>query len=134
MIQRNQTIYLFLAALCSGGLIFLFPTFTKDGQLTMAKDDPTFLIMFLLSAALSLFALTRFKNRKLQVVLGRLNVILNFVLFAGLLYTYFVQYKDAGGSVGLAIFIPIAAVVLISLANRAIMGDEALVKAADRLR
>lgn len=100
----------------------------------MATNDPTFLTLFILSAALSVFSLSRFKNRKLQVAMGRLNVILNFILFGIILSAYFMHYKDNGGSMGLAIIIPIISVVFVSLANRAIMGDEELVRAADRLR
>lgn len=134
MIQRIQSIYLFLAAACSGLLILLFPTFIKGDKLIMASSDPFFLSLFLVSAALSIFTLTRFKNRKLQIAMGRLNIILNFILFAALLYTYFAAYKDDGGSMGLALFVPIVVVTLISMANRKIMGDEQLVRAADRLR
>lgn len=134
MIQRVQSIYLFLAAAASGLLILLFPTFTLGDKLTMATDDPIFLSLFLVSTALSIFTLSRFKNRKLQVAMGRLNIILNFILFAALLYTYFEAYKDNEGSMGLALFIPIVVISLISMANRRIMGDESLVKAADRLR
>lgn len=134
MIQRIQSIYLFLAAACSGLLILLFPTFIKGDKLIMANSDPFFISVFLVSAALSIFTLTRFKNRKLQIAMGRLNIILNFILFAALLYTYFVAYKDDGGSMGLALFVPIVVVTLISMANRKIMGDEQLVRAADRLR
>ncbi len=134
MIQRLQSIYLFLAAACSGLLILLFPTFTKGELLIMATGDATFLSLFLLSTAISIFSLSRYKNRKLQVAMGRLNIIINFILFAALLYTYFAAYKDEGGSMGLALFIPIVVITLISMANRRIMGDEQLVRAADRLR
>lgn len=134
MIQRIQSIYLFLAAACSGLLILVFPTFTKGEKLIMASSDLVFLSLFLISSAISIFSLLKFKNRKLQIAMGRLNIIVNFILFAALLYTYFAAYKDEGGSVGLALFIPIVAVSLVSVANRRIMADEQLVRAADRLR
>ena len=133
MIQRIQSIYLFLAAVLSGGLVFLFPIFTKGDKLITVTNDVVFLAMFAISAALSLYTIFQFKKRQLQVVLGRLNVILNFILFGIILYTYFSAYKE-DGSLGLGSFVPVLVVILISLANRSVMSDEALIKAADRLR
>jgi peptidoglycan/LPS O-acetylase OafA/YrhL len=123
-----------LAAIFSAGVLFLVPVYTLNQELLMATSYPVFFTVFMLSAALSLFAIFRFKNRKQQVVLGRLNVILNFILFAIILYTYFEVIKPNDGSLGLATFIPISTVIFTSLANRAIMADEALVRAADRFR
>lgn len=133
MIQRIQSVYLFLAALVSGGLVFLFPVFVASEAL-MITQYPIFMTGFLLSAALSLITVFRYKNRQTQVVLGRLNVILNFVLFGLILYMYFENFGSVEASLGLASFIPLIAVILISMANRAVMKDEALVRAADRLR
>lgn len=133
MIQRIQSVYLFLAALVSGGLVFLFPVFVASEAL-MITQYPIFMTGFLLSAVLSLITIFRYKNRQTQVVLGRLNVILNFVLFGLILYMYFENFGSIEASLGLASFIPLIAVILISMANRAVMKDEALVRAADRLR
>ncbi|WP_338360125.1 DUF4293 family protein, partial [Yeosuana marina] len=81
MIQRIQTLYLILVAGISSGLIFVFNLWkTKDGFVVYAMDNSISLGLFLGSAVLSIISIFMFKNRKLQFVLGRLNIILNFFL------------------------------------------------------
>ncbi len=101
----------------------------------MILNDPTFTIMTVLSTLISLFSIFRYRNRQQQVVSGRINIILNFTLFGLMLFLFFTLKKESEMiNVHLTSFIPIISVVLISLANRAIMKDEALVRSADRLR
>ena len=76
-----------------------------------------------------------YKNRKLQFVLGRLNIILNFILLGFFAY----QSLNISGEAlvsekGIGIFLPILSIVLLALANKAIKKDEDLVKSVDRLR
>ncbi len=134
MIQRIQSIYLFIAALLSAGVIFAVPLFQVPEQPIYVLQFPVFFAMFLLSALVSLYSIFRYKNRQQQVVSGRINVILNFVLFGLILYHYFGSMDTETSHLAFGSFIPILAVVFITLANRAIMRDEALVRAADRLR
>ncbi len=69
MIQRIQTLYLFLAAVISAGLIFVFHLWTnKEGVKVFALDDYLYLGLFLGSALLSLISIFRFKDRKSQFV------------------------------------------------------------------
>jgi hypothetical protein len=136
MIQRIQSVYLLLAAGISAGLIYVFHLWiTSEGVKTFAKDELLFFGLFLGSAALSLLSIFMFKNRKLQFVLGRLNIILNFILLGLLVY----QSLNVSGEAlvsekGIGIFIPILSIVLLALANKAIKKDEDLVKSVDRLR
>lgn len=135
MIQRIQSVYLFIAAIFSVGVLFLVPIFTKaDSSLLMATHYPVFLTLYIISAGLSVLSVFRFKKRQLQVVLGRLNIIINFILFGIILYTYFEAIKPNEGSLGLASFIPIVVVIFLTLANKSIIADETLVRAADRIR
>ena len=134
MIQRIQSIYLLLAAVVSGILIFLFPLYTLDGAPQNILNDPTFMILTVLSTLISLFSIFRYRNRKQQVVSGRINIIINFILFGLILFMFFNNRQADGDSLGIASFMPVVAVILIALANRGIMRDEALVRAADRLR
>ncbi len=135
MIQRIQSLYLLGAAVASGCLIILFPLFeSADGQPYMIMNDAVFLSLTVLSTLISIFSIFRYKNRKQQVMSGRFNIIINFVLFGLILWMYFSVYQPDGGSFGVGAFMPIVAVILISLANRAIMKDEMLVRSADRLR
>ena len=136
MIQRIQTIYLLLAAGLSAGLIFVLHLWTNnDDGLVFAKDNLLYLGLFLGSALCSLVALFSFKNRKFQFVLGRLNILINFILLGFFVYQLLMPPGESRISEkGVGIFIPILSIVLLVLANRAIKKDEDLVKSVDRLR
>ena len=136
MIQRIQSIYLFLAALVAAGLHFAIPVYsTTDGAPVYAVDHVELVAMFFGSAFLSLIAIFLFKNRKLQFVLGRLNIILNFILLGVLVYqSQLLSGGAAAPEKGIGMLIPLISIVFIALANKAIKRDEDLVKSVDRLR
>lgn len=135
MIQRIQSVYLLLAAVATGILIFLFPLYMYEGAEAYILNDAIFTTMAVLSTLISLFSIFRYKNRKQQVVSGRVNIIVNFCLLGFILYLYFTEINgQPDAKLGLGTFMPLVAVILISLANRAIMKDEELVRSADRLR
>ncbi|WP_010177491.1 DUF4293 domain-containing protein [Aquimarina agarilytica] len=132
MIQRIQSVYLLLAALVSGVLSYFFPTgFDKVGEISA----PFYYEMLLISALLSFIIIFVFKNRKLQFVLGRLNILLNVILLGVFVYlTLTVSGEVFASEKGIGRFIPVLSIVLIVLANKAIKKDEQLVKSVDRLR
>ena len=136
MLQRIQTIYLLLAAGVSSGLIFVTNLWiTSEGETVFAKDNMLYFGLFLGSALLSLIALFMYKNRKSQFVIGRLNIILNFILLG--LFVYQSLNVSGGTAVsekGIGMLLPIVSIVLLVLANKAIKKDEDLVKSVDRLR
>jgi hypothetical protein len=136
MLQRIQTVYLFLAAISSGGLIFLFHLWTTNTDvLVYAKDDMYYLALFLGSTALSLISIFGYKNRKSQFVMNRLNIILNFILLGLFVYQSLNLSGEADVSEkGIGIVLPALSIVLLALANKAIKKDEELVKSVDRLR
>ncbi|MEP3836251.1 MAG: DUF4293 domain-containing protein [Algibacter sp.] len=136
MLQRIQTIYLLLASGVSAGLIFVFHLWITDsGVSVFAKDELLYLGLFLASAVLSLVAIFMFKNRKSQFVLGRLNIILNFILLGFFVYQSLnVSGETAVSEKGIGMLLPIVSIVLLALANKAIKKDEELVKSVDRLR
>ena len=136
MIQRIQSIYLILSAAVSAGLIFVLHLWTNsEDVLVFAKDEYLYLGLFLGSALLSLISIFSFKNRKFQFVLGRLNIILNFILLGFFVYQLLMPPGESNISEkGVGIFIPILSIVLLVLANKAIKKDEDLVKSVDRLR
>jgi hypothetical protein len=136
MIQRIQTIYLLLSAGVSTGLIFVVHLWTNSEDVPVfAKDEYLYLGLFLGSALLSLISIFSFKNRKFQFVLGRLNIILNFILLGFFVYQLLMPPGESNISEkGVGIFIPILSIVLLVLANKAIKKDEDLVKSVDRLR
>ncbi|MEZ4856726.1 MAG: DUF4293 domain-containing protein [Gelidibacter sp.] len=136
MLQRIQTVYLLIAAAISAGLIFVFNLWTTNADLPFyAKDNVVYLSLFLLSAVLSLVSIFNYKNRKFQFVLGRLNIILNFILLGLFVYQSLNVSGEADVSEkGIGITLPILSIVFLVLANKAIKKDEDLVKSVDRLR
>ena len=136
MIQRIQTLYLFVAVVISAGLIFVFDLYTDNNQtLVFAKDNYTYLGLFLGSALLSLISIFRFKNRKSQFILGRLNIILNFILLGVFVYqSLYLSGETDVSEKGIGMILPIFSIVFLALANKAIKKDEDLVKSVDRLR
>ncbi|HEA30513.1 MAG TPA: DUF4293 family protein [Leeuwenhoekiella sp.] len=136
MIQRIQTIYLLLAAIISAGLIFIVPLYgNTQGETIWVSDKILYLTLFLASAALSFITIFLFKKRQLQFVLGRLNIILNFILLGVLIYqSQILSGGAAAPEKGIGMLIPVISIVFIALANKAIKRDEDLVKSVDRLR
>jgi hypothetical protein len=143
MIQRIQTVYLLLASLISGVLIFVFNLWKSIEKSIFAVDlfnSESYLlklipILFLVSAILAFAAIFIFKNRKLQFVIGRLTILINLMLLGLLIYVSLTLPGEASVSEkGIGMFIPILAILLVVLANKAIKKDEDLVKSVDRLR
>jgi len=144
MIQRIQSIYLLIAAIFSGGLIFVFNLWKyEDGTLFFTKEAfesndillKSIPILFIISTILSLITIFQFKKRQLQFVLGRLNILTNLFLLGLLLY----QSLNLSGETkvsekGIGLVLPIIVIFLLVMANKAIKKDEDLVKSVDRLR
>ncbi|MHC5201204.1 DUF4293 domain-containing protein [Myroides sp. LJL119] len=138
MLQRIQSVYLFLAFVVMGILPFVFPLWknaeNKDIYFMMLNFVP---VLFGLSAALSAVAFLNFKNRQKQFVINRLNMISNVILLGLLIYRTLTVSGDAFTQVsekGIGMFLPIVSILFLVLANRAIKKDEDLVKSVDRLR
>ncbi len=137
MIQRIQTIYLILAFVITGVLPFIFPLWTMtDTTAYYFMQNPVYVVLLGLSTTLSVLSIISYKKRQNQFVINRLNMILNLILLGLFVYrslnlsgeTTLVSEK------GIGMFLPIGAIVLLVLANKAIKKDEDLVKSVDRLR
>ena len=145
MIQRIQSIYLLVAAIISGGLTFVFSLWTNtknntpiyimdlfSGASILENVTP---VLFFTSAILAIVTLFLFKNRQLQFVLGRLNILINLFLLGILIYLSQTLSGEALVSEkGIGMFFPVIVILLLVLANKAIKKDEDLVKSVDRLR
>ena len=137
MIQRIQTIYLLLAFVVTGILLFFIPLWTlNDGKAFYFMQSQVYTILLGLSTTLTLLSIVSYKKRQNQFVIGRLNIILNLILLGLFVYR---SLNISGETVlvsekGIGMFLPILAIVLLVLANKAIKKDEDLVKSVDRLR
>lgn len=129
----------------SAGLTFVFSLWTNtqnnsatylldlfSGVSILEKLTP---VLFFTSALLSIVTLFLFKNRQLQFVLGRLNILINLFLLGVLIYLSQTLSGEALVSEkGIGMFFPVIVILLLVLANKAIKKDEDLVKSVDRLR
>lgn len=136
MLQRIQTIYLFVAFIASGILPFVFPLWTiESGENYYFVSNLAYVALFGLSTTLSIVSIFTYKKRKKQFVMGRLNIILNLILLGLFVYQSLnVSGETIVSEKGIGIFLPIVSIVFLSLANKAIKKDEDLVKSVDRLR
>ena len=145
MIQRIQTIFLVLTAGVFGAL-FKMPFATSDkpsAQFLADKvfditDHPALLVLSGIGAVLALVSIFIFKNRKLQLKLGYLIIVMAMLLLiiAFLLFTNESAKIDPSVKVydQMGMFLPIVAVLFTSLSNYFIRKDDKLVKSMDRLR
>jgi len=164
MIQRIQTLFLSGIIICMAlflslpiwektnpdkGITYTMDAFywreyqtpTQDGALPQLMVENTMIYLAILAVAVSLVALYsifQYRKRMFQIKLGALNAFLMMALIA--IATYFIYngenaigYEDKG-EFKPGYFVPLAAMILNSLANRFIKKDEDLVRSVDRIR
>ena len=129
MLQRIQTVWIFLAVL---GAVFLNITaqdFDVLGAYLTINASTVILILF---GVLSIFS---FRNRKRQILLNNISIIINALLIG--LLAYWLLNLSGGISIpekGIEPVFPFLSIVCLLLANMFIRKDERLVKSVDRLR
>ena len=150
MIQRIQTLYLLLVVILGTLLCFfspvqfLMPEATEYVDLKVLDKWPI-AVMTIVVPVLAFVTIFMFKRRFLQVRMNIMNVILCLVFYAILaLYTAYVVkgheqindmiLKGADWYINVWAAIPLVNFILLMMATRRILKDEALVRAADRLR
>ena len=141
MIQRIQSVYLLLAVAASYEMISLplFKATLVSGNVTtfLATESlPTFAIAIVVGL-LALVTIFLFKNRKLQMKLLLLGILLSAGLVALVVYMFnsFGKTPDvAKTSYSWGALLPIAMFSLFILAWSNIRKDEKLIKSLDRLR
>lgn len=135
MIQRIQSVFLFLAAIISGVLSHVFDLWRAGTEWMQVDDYQYIYALFLSSGILSLLNIFLFKNRKRQMLFNGINIFLNIVLVGLLIFRLYNLPGDGLSSEkGIGLFLPIIALLLLWFANRSISKDEKLVKSIDRIR
>ena len=137
MIQRIQTVYLIFTFIATSVLMLFIPLWTlKGGALFYFNQDPIYNVIVGLSTMLTIVSIISYKKRQNQFVMNRLNIILNLILLGLFVYRSLNLSGEtlAVSEKGIGMFLPIVAIVLLVLANKAIKKDEDLVKSVDRLR
>ena len=141
MIQRIQSLWLLLAAAAS---LLTFRYSVYSGNLVGADNvkkfvalnaTPNFFILIFtaVNALIALIALFSFKNRKLQLRLSIIGIVLSAVN----LVIYFYEkgkFVPEEGKFSLTSIIAISIPIFFVLAARGIYADHKLVKDSDRLR
>jgi len=146
MIQRIQSIFLFLAGGASFGVLgvpFATTDKTESASALFAdsifntQDNIALMVFFGIAGLLAIIDIFLYNNRPLQIRLGMFAFIANII---GLILGIFLFFNDMQNVVtdniddGLGAYLPIVAGILLLLAIRFIRKDEKLVRSADRLR
>ena len=129
MLQRIQTIWILLSVLAAA---FLYIT----GQdVEVFGNAPIISISSIVLVLIGAFSLFSFKNRKRQIMLNNISIIINALLIG--ILVYWVQNLSGGidfPEKGIELIFPLIAVICLFIANIFIKKDERLVKSVDRLR
>lgn len=157
MIQRVQTIFLFLIVVAMG-VALSNPLWEKAGarlpemanltalQYSYQQGTTTFItsvwylgLLLGLVALSSLYALFQYRNRLTQTALCAVNALMLTAIMGIVLYRTLYAGKLFGNPADQGNFLPgfyaiIAALVFNALANRFIRRDEKLVRGSDRIR
>lgn len=142
MIQRLQSIYLLIATILSATP----PLFLLMSKASETIHDSNLLekqnligdlvsVLFLASTLITCITIFLFKNRKKQILLCQISILINLFLLGLLIYLSLVLSGEFNSSKkDIEVFIPLFVILLLYLAKKAIKKDEDLVKSVDRLR
>ena len=155
MLQRIQTIYIllfcvvmFLAAFCpfasgvylNDSIYFLYPTGWQSQSSLEGFNNYPFFTSYLVSISFAILMLVNYKKRSKQLRYGKicyffvlLSVVIMFLELSNGLENLEKVNKDAVQYL-YGMYLLIASLPIIFLANRAIKKDDNLVKSLDRLR
>lgn len=129
MLQRIQSVFLFICSVITPIMIFFVPIFESESKVMFASDFLWAKVFLFISTLLSLISITLYKNRKKQILLcsfSRTQITIALIL---LLFMY---RKQMNVKIELLLFaIPY---LLLILSSYFIKRDDKLVKSSDRIR
>lgn len=140
MIQRKQTLWLLVAVICAG-LTFKFPFFNGtvingstgvEGAEITATDNIFLLVLTSATIFIALLTIFLFKNRRLQIQLSFVGLILSIGLIG--LYFYYTKNFEPGGRISLTALFTLFTVLGFLMALRGIRNDQKLIRDLNRLR
>lgn len=131
MWQRIQTIFLIISVIAAIAFLFI-PLAELEGDILFGKNDIACTAISIAIALISLFSISQYKNRKLQMRLCKINMGLSVALFVVAMlsatrYSEYVHFEFAAG-------IPVVLLIALFFALRNIKKDEDLVRSMDRFR
>ena len=131
MIQRIQSIYLLLAVISMTLISFKVPVYTLNETLFTAQDDTKMFILTIVGAIFSLLGLFMFKNRKFQMKLIRLTVLIEMIIGVRLFMLFNKFEVVLNNSL---LFLMAFALIALIMAYRGVKKDDDLVRSVDRIR
>ena len=131
MIQRIQSIYLLVAAISMSLISFKVTVYTLNETLFMAQDDTNMFILTIVGAIFSLLGLFMFKNRKFQMKLIRLTVLIQMIIGVRLFMLFNKFEVVLNNSL---LFLLAFALIALIMAYRGVKKDDDLVRSVDRIR
>lgn len=147
MIQRIQTVYLFISALLIGMLFLLpFAEIVNEGVLylfnfkgilldgTLKENGFSISVLIGIIMALHGVAILNYKIRIRQIRIIVFTILLMLGLFGMFFFFTYYSFSDAQISFKISILFPVVAIILDYLAIRGIGKDEALIRSIDRIR
>lgn len=151
MIQRIQTVYLFLAGVAALLMYFSPLASFKTSELVYHLNTCHFThpetgnqvmsviamaVLPVLSTFLSFFTIFLYKNRRFQMNLCKINLLILVALMAVEVIYYFRigEILDTQGKPMFMAVMPLLSFIFVVLANRSIKKDDNLIKSADRIR
>jgi len=141
MIQRIQTLWLFLSTACAALFIFLpvyKGVFLNGTWQAVSISENLFLLSgATVSGCIGLITIFLFKKRKVQKRLIILNILLTIGVFVAQYYLIEIYKKDIGiiqGDWQMTAILPLFILVFHVFAYRGIAADEKLLSSADRMR
>lgn len=154
MIQRLQTIYFLIAVLLIGSLFFVpfaeivsakSEIYRFDSNGFIIENSPnanllfsniSYVILNVFSIIFLLITIFQYKHRSRQILFSRIIIFILLILLAINCFNLWRGINLVSGNLHLKIFFvfPLIAIVLISMAVKAIRKDEKLLKSANRIR
>ncbi|RME93401.1 MAG: DUF4293 family protein [Bacteroidetes bacterium] len=143
MIQRIQTVFLFLAAVAAFGTLGLSFATTEEPIEASALfadahfnvlDSPVLIGDFVLAGLMLLVAIFLFNNRKLQMTVTKLGLLVLGIGIGLGVYFFLNDQAQEKADLALGIGLPLVTIIFGYLAHVYIKKDENLVRSADRLR
>ncbi len=116
MIQRKQSIFLLIAVILGMVYFLAWPLF--------------FIQMF--ASAVSLYTIFIYKRRLLQARLCLVSIFANLIWY--IVLAVLIQQGKLSENIPWVACLPLVATILCFMARKAILADEKLVRAADRIR
>jgi len=133
MIQRIQSIYLLVVTIAMALVSFKVPVWTLNEKLTFAQDDTKMFILTIAASLFSVVAIFIFKNRKLQMKLIRMAIMVIAVIAVRLGLLFGSNEFDFTLNYSCFALLSFAFSALV-MAYRGVKKDDDLVRSADRIR